>query len=473
MDQDDLFFGNTDLDRVRVQSLVDDALLGADDGELFLEHCTKETLSFDDGKLKTANFDTLQGFGLRAVAGEATGFAHSSELSESAMRRAATAIGAAKSGHDGNWADSPPRTNGALYTDDNPLQSIRFAEKMKLMAEINAYGRNLDPRVRQVTVDLLLQWQAIEIIRPGGEIIRDVRPLVRFEVGIVAGTGDLQEQSSYTVGGRKGFEHFCKPEIWQKNIKHACASAAQKLRAGPAPAGEMDVVIGPGWPGVLLHEAVGHGLEGDFNRKKTSAFSGLVGERVASPGVTIVDDGSIAHRRGSLTVDDEGTPTRETVLIEDGVLKGYMQDRLNARLMGVEPTGNGRRESYAHRPFPRMTNTIMRGGDHDPGEIIASVKDGIYTTNFGGGAVDITSGKFVFDCIEAFRIENGKVAEPVKGVMIAGNGPDALTKVKMLGNDFEMDTGRGRCHKEDQWITIGVGQPTVLMGGLTVGGTGG
>ena len=468
---DDLFFSASGLDRSRVESLVGEALHGAEDGELFLEYRQSEALAFDDGRLKTASFDTTQGFGLRCVAGESTGYAHASDLSEEAIRRAGAAVQAVKQGRSFSLAEGPKRTNIHLYTDENPLDARSFEEKVKLLADIDAYARAKDERVRQVSASLVGEWQAVEIMRPDGNVVRDIRPLVRLNVSIIAGQGDRQEAGSYGVGGRMGYEVYIDPMQWQAQVDEALRQALVNLESVPAPAGEMDVVLGPGWPGILLHEAIGHGLEGDFNRKKTSAFSGLLGQRVAAPGVTVVDDGTLADRRGSLTVDDEGTPTSRTVLIEDGILKGYMQDRLNARLMGMAATGNGRRESYAHQPMPRMTNTYMLSGRHEPGEILRSVKKGLYAVNFGGGQVDITSGKFVFTCTEAYLIENGRIGAPVKGATLIGNGPDVLTRVAMIGNDMRLDPGIGTCGKAGQGVPVGVGQPTLLVKGLTVGGT--
>jgi TldD protein len=468
---DDLFFARTGLDRDRVSGLVGDTLSGADDGELFMEFRQSEALGFDDGRLKTASFDTNQGFGLRCVAGESTGYAHASDLSEAALKRASEAVTAVKTGHTGVSAEGPARTNTHLYTDENPLGAQSFEEKVKLLAEIDAYARAKDARVQQVSASLAGEWQAVEIIRADGSSLRDVRPLVRLNVAIVAGDGDRQESGSFGVGGRMGYETFIDPMKWRAQVDEALRQALVNLESVPAPAGEMDVVLGPGWPGILLHEAIGHGLEGDFNRKKTSAFAGLLGSRVAAPGITVVDDGTLADRRGSLTIDDEGTPTSRTVLIEDGILKGYMQDRLNARLMGMAATGNGRRESYAHQPMPRMTNTYMLSGHHEPDEILSSVKKGLYAVSFGGGQVDITSGKFVFTCTEAYMIEDGRVTRPVKGATLIGNGPDVLTRVSMIGNDMKLDPGIGTCGKGGQGVPVGVGQPTLLVKGLTVGGT--
>jgi len=467
----DFFFAASELERARTEALVARALAGCDDGELFLEYRQSEALVFDDGRLKTASFDTSQGFGLRAVAGEATGYAHSSELSEAALERAAAAVGAVRAGHSGRLDAAPARTNRVLYDAGNPVGGMSFDDKVELIARIDAHARASDPRVRQVSVSLAGEWQAVELIRADGESRRDLRPLVRLNVSIVAGDGTRQENGSYGTGGRAGYDICLGGERWREVVDEALRQALVNLESVPAPAGEMEVVLGPGWPGILLHEAVGHGLVGDFNRKKTSAFSGLMGERVAAAGVTVVDDGTIAGRRGSLTIDDEGTPGSATTLIEDGVLVGYMQDRMNARLMGAKATGNGRRQSYAHQPMPRMTNTCMLAGEHDPEEIIASVKRGLYAVSFGGGQVDITSGKFVFTCTEAYLIEYGRIGAPVRGATLIGNGPDVLTRVAMIGNDMKLDPGIGTCGKQGQSVPVGVGQPTLRIDRLTVGGT--
>jgi TldD protein len=459
------------LDRTKVRQLVGRGLDGADDGELFLEYRQAEALTFDNGRLKQATYDTAQGFGLRAVKDEAVGYAHASDLSEGAIARAVEAVRAVKGGHSGTYADAPSRTNRKLYTDDNPLGAPTFDAKVKLLESIDAYARGKDARVRQVTANIGATWQVVEILRADGEIYRDIRPLVRLNVSVVAGDGDRQESGSYGFGGRESFQRFIAPDAWQGAVDEAVRQALINLDAVPAPAGEMDVVLGSGWPGVMLHEAVGHGLEGDFNRKKTSAFAGLMGQQVAAKGVTVVDDGTMQARRGSLSIDDEGTPTNRTILIEDGILVGYMQDRQNARLMGMKPTGNGRRESHAHVPMPRMTNTYMLAGKHDPKEIIASVKNGLFAVSFGGGQVDITSGKYVFQCTEAYRIENGKIGAPVKGAMLIGNGPTDLHRVTMIGNDFALDPGIGTCGKNGQGVPVGVGQPTLRMDKITVGGT--
>ena len=455
----------------RLRQMLADTLQGADDGELYLEQSESEALMFDNGRLKTASYNTDRGFGLRAVAGEASGYAHASELSEAAVARAASAVSAVKAGYSGTLADAPQGTNRKLYGDDNPLIEPAFADKAKLLQEIDAFVRAEDPRVRQVTASLVASWQQIEIMRADGRLAQDIRPLVRMNISVVVGEGDRQESGSYGIGGRKGFGEFIADDSWRFGAKEALRQALVNLEASPAPAGTFDIVLSSGWPGVMLHEAVGHGLEGDFNRKKTSAFAGLMGQQVAAKGVTVVDDGTIAERRGSLTIDDEGTPTNRTVLIEDGKLVGYMQDRQNARLMGMQATGNGRRESYAHQPMPRMTNTYMTSGDKTPEEIIASVKNGIYAVSFGGGQVDITSGKFVFGCTEAYMIENGKVTRPIKGAMLIGNGPDAMHRVSMIGNDMKLDTGIGMCGKSGQGVPVGVGQPHLRMDLMTVGGT--
>ncbi|MEE8189927.1 MAG: metalloprotease TldD [Kiloniellales bacterium] len=468
---DELFFIRAGLDQGRLETLVDEALRGADDGELFLEYCQSESLAFDDGRLKSASFDTSQGFGLRSVAGEAAGYAHASELSEEAIERAAETVRTVHAGRGGVMAGAPARTNRILYDDINPLGEADFEAKVKLLSDLDAYARGLDSRVRQVSASLAGSWQAVQILRPGGERAADVRPLVRLNVSVVVGEGERMESGSYGGGGRISYETLLDGAYWRAAVDEALRQALVNLGSVPAPAGEMPVVLGPGWPGILLHEAIGHGLEGDFNRKKTSAFAGLMGERIASPGVTVVDDGTLSDRRGSLTIDDEGTPGQCTTLIEDGVLTGYMQDRQNARLMGMAPTGNGRRQSYAHIPMPRMTNTYMLPGDKTPEEILASVGNGLYAVNFGGGQVDITSGKFVFTCTEAYLIEDGKQGPAVKGATLIGNGPDVLSRVSMVGNDMKLDSGIGTCGKEGQGVPVGVGQPTLLIDSLTVGGT--
>ena len=468
---DDIFFNRAGLDRPRTERLVAEALDGADDGELFLEYRQSESFAFDDGRLKSASFDTSQGFGLRAVAGETTGYAHAGELGADALKRAGETVRAVRRGHGGAMAAPPSRTNRSLYVEGNPLDGTPFDAKVSLLAEIDAYARAKEPRVRQVMASLLGEWQVVQIIRADGSSAVDVRPLVRLNVAVMVGAGERQETGSHGVGGRAAYDEYLTVERWQAQVDEALRQALVNLDSVATPAGEMPVVLGPGWPGILLHEAIGHGLEGDFNRKKTSAFSGLLGERVASPGVTVVDDGAIDNRRGSLTVDDEGTPTGRTVLIEDGILRGYLQDRMNARLMGMEPTGNGRRQNYAHAPMPRMTNTFMLDGADAPEEIIGRVKKGVYAKNFSGGQVDITSGKFVFSAAEAYLIEDGRTTAPLKGASLIGNGPDVLTRVAAIGNDFALDTGIGTCGKQGQGVPVGVGLPTLLVDPITVGGT--
>jgi TldD protein len=450
--------------------LTADALARADDGELYLQYRRSEAFGFDDGRLKTASYDSNAGFGLRAVSGEMTAFAHASELSEAAIKRAAETM-ALIDPAVGAKAAAPQGTNHRLYTDADPLDLVPFADKVNLCQTIDAAARARDPRVVQVSVGLSGSWSVVEIVRPDGFTATDVRPLVRLNIQIVAEANGRRETGSFGIGGRYLYESLFDEATWQRGIDEALAQALVNLESVAAPAGEMTVLLGPGWPGVLLHEAIGHGLEGDFNRKGTSAFSGRIGEQVAARGITIVDDGSIEGRRGSLSIDDEGTPTRETMLIEDGILKGYMQDRLNARLMGVPATGNGRRESYAHAPMPRMTNTFMKAGRDDPAELLSRVKKGIFAKSFGGGQVDIVSGKFVFSCTEAYRIEDGKLGAPIKGATLIGDGPTVLTKVTGVGKDFALDEGIGVCGKGGQSVPAGVGQPTLLVEGLTVGGT--
>jgi len=458
------------LDPDAARRLTAEALRGLDDGELYLQYTASESFGFDDGRLKMADFNTQAGFGLRGVSGETTAFAHANDLSESAIRRAAETM-AVLDPSRAPPAGPPRRTNATLYTDADPLSLIPFAKKVALCQEIDAAARARDPRVAQVSVALAGSWSVIDIVRADGFVAHDVRPLVRLNVQIVVEQNGRRETGYHGLGGRHLYDGMFEPATWNRAIDMALAQALVNLESVAAPAGEMIVVCGPGWPGVLLHEAIGHGLEGDFNRKGTSAFSGRIGERVAAPGVTVVDDGSLSGRRGSLSIDDEGTPTQCTTLIEDGILKGYIQDRLNARLMGVEPTGNGRRESFAHGPMPRMTNTFMLGGKDDPGEILGRVKNGIYAKSFGGGQVDITSGKFVFSCTEAYKIENGRLAAPIKGATLIGDGPTVLTRVAAIGNDMALDEGIGVCGKGGQTVPAGVGQPTLLIEGLTVGGT--
>ena len=458
------------LDPDEAVRLADRHLSGCDDGELYLQYSANEAFVFDDGRLRTADYHTSSGFGLRGVTGETTAFSHANEISAAAIDRAAATLKLLDRA-SGRIAPPPARTNQAMYGSDDPIGLIPFADKVALCQRIDAAARARDPRVVQVSVTLAAAWSVVDILRARGFVASDVRPLVRLGITIVVEQNGRRETGTHGLGGRYLYDSLFADEQWNDAIDQALAQALVNLESVAAPAGEMQVLLGPGWPGVLLHEAVGHGLEGDFNRKGTSAFSGRIGERVAAPGVTVIDDGAIDSRRGSLTIDDEGTPTSRTVLIEDGVLKGYIHDRLSARIMGAEPTGNGRRQSFAHSPMPRMTNTFMLGGKDDPAELLARMKDGIYAKNFGGGQVDITSGKFVFSCTEAYRVRGGKLAEPVKGATLIGDGPSVLKRVIGIGNNMALDEGVGTCGKAGQTVPAGVGQPTLLIDGLTVGGT--
>ena len=467
-----LFFDRTGLDENEVKALVADSLKGSDDGELYLEEKHSEMLVFDDGRMKSASYDNSTGFGLRAIAGEAHGYAHAGEISLDAIHRAAKTVETVTNGHSGTLDVAPSAgANRPLYTASNPLEATAFGDKVELLQEMDAYARQADSNVCQVSVSLGASWQAIRVIRPDGYQVADIRPLVRLGVSVVLEKDGRMESGSSGAGGRVMLDQWLDPSVWKAEVDEAIRVARVNLNSIPAPAGELEVVLGAGWPGVMLHEAVGHGLEGDFNRKGTSIFSGRVGEQVAARGVTVVDDGTMDDRRGSITIDDEGTPSARNVLIEDGILKGYMQDRQNARLMGVAPTGNGRRQSHAHVPMPRMTNTFMLNGEHSPEEILSTVKKGIYAVNFGGGQVDITSGKFVFSAAEAYMVENGKIGAPVKGATLIGNGPDAMGKITMIGDDLKLDNGIGTCGKAGQGVPVGVGQPTLKMGGITIGGT--
>ncbi|HVG48983.1 MAG TPA: metalloprotease TldD [Rubellimicrobium sp.] len=461
---DDLLDQEAALRRLR------EAVSGADDGELFLERRRAETLGFDDGRLKTASFDASEGFGLRAVRGETAGYAHSTTIDDAAIARAVATARLAVGTGGGTLAEPPPRTNRKLYGDDDPIEGAAFALKVETLREIDAFARALDARVVQVSASLSASLQEVAILRPEGDLVTDIRPMSRLNVSVIVEENGRREAGGHGSGGRHGLTGLIDRATWEAATQEALRIALVNLKAEAAPAGVMDVVLGPGWPGILLHEAVGHGLEGDFNRKGTSAFAGLMGQQVAARGVTVLDDGTIPDRRGSITVDDEGTPSGKNVLIEDGILVGYMQDRQNARLMGVKPTGNGRRESFAHIPMPRMTNTYMLAGDADPQAMVADLRDGIYAVGFGGGQVDITSGKFVFSCTEAYRVRNGQVQEPVKGATLIGDGATALKQIRAIGNDMALDPGIGNCGKQGQWVPVGVGQPSLLIGGLTVGG---
>jgi TldD protein len=461
----------THLDEGAALAILRQAVAGADDGELFLERRRSEALVFDDGRLKNASYDASEGFGLRAVRGEVAGYGHSTDISEGALKRAAETARLAVGGGGGSLAAAPAGTNRRLYGDADPMLDATFGVKVEVLREIDAFARALDRRVVQVSATVAASLQEVFILRPEGGLVSDIRPMSRLYVSVIVEENGRRETGGHGGGGRSGLKALLEPAHWQATAREALRIALVNLRAVPAPAGTMDVVVGPGWPGVLLHEAVGHGLEGDFNRKKTSAFAGLLGSRVAAPGVTVLDDGTIPDRRGSITVDDEGTPSGRNVLIEDGILVGYMQDRQNARLMGVKPTGNGRRESHAHLPMPRMTNTYMLGGRARPADILASLRDGIYAVGFSGGQVDITNGKFVFNCTEAYRVRNGVVGAPVKGATLIGDGATALQRIRAIGDDMALDPGIGNCGKAGQWVPVGVGQPTLMIGGLTVGGS--
>ena len=442
-----------------------------DYGDLYFQYHRGEAWSLEEGIVKAGSFNIEQGVGVRAISGEKTAFAYSDDISMPALVAAAEATRAiGDAGADGKVAVKAASQLPQLYRGDDPIASLEDAAKVKLLERVEAMARAEDSRVVQVMAHIAGSWEVVMVARSDGHMAADVRPLARVSVSVIMEENGRREQGSAGGGGRFDYAYFDDDRL-REYARAAVHQARVNLDADPAPAGTMTVVLGPGWPGILLHEAIGHGLEGDFNRKGSSAFSGRIGEQVAAKGVTVVDDGTIVDRRGSLTVDDEGNPTERTVLIEDGILVGYMQDTLNARLMGMKPTGNGRRESFAHLPLPRMTNTYMLAGDKDPQEIIASVEKGLYAVNFGGGQVDITSGKFVFSMSEAYLIENGKVTRPVKGATLIGNGPDALTRCSMIGNDMSLDPGVGTCGKDGQSVPVGVGQPTLRIDGLTVGGT--
>ena len=461
---------NKEFSKKETSLLIDKAISNYDDGELFVEEVVSENLLFDDNKIKNANYDEDKGFGLRVIKGDSVGFAHSSELTKKALHRALKSVENLEKGKNLN-SNKIPKTNKNLYTDENPIELVKFEKKVSLLSKINDYARSKDTRVKQVSITLAGNFQKIEVFRDNGQFFDDLRPLVRLNVNITLENSGMVENGSYGFGGRYTYDDFFNENIWKKAADMAYKQAIVRLSAIPAPAGEQTVILGPGWPGILLHEAIGHGLEGDFNRKKTSVFANLVGKQVASKQITIVDDGTLKNRRGSLTIDDEGTPTQNTVLIENGILKNFMQDRLNARLMNISPTGNGRRESYSSIPMPRMTNTYMLNGQYEHEELIESTKNGIYATQFSGGQVDITSGKFVFSASEAYLVKDGKIDRPIKGATLIGNGPDVLKRVSMVANNLEIDKGIGTCGKEGQSVPVGVGQPSLKVDNLTVGGT--
>ncbi|MCH1559902.1 MAG: metalloprotease TldD [Alphaproteobacteria bacterium] len=467
------FFNNSDISQQQAEQVVSETLNNCDDGELFLESSKSESLVLDDGKIKNTSFDSSLGFGFRAVQDDKTAFCHSNIISKKSLNDASqNLVSNMNNGSNKVQKQSnPKRTNVKLYEDKDPIENKPFKEKVELLKKIDDYVRQKNPNIKQVTASFFGEHQSVEIIKSDNQVYKDQRPLVRFNVSVMMERNGKKETGSYGTGGRMDYENYLGSDNWKIICDEAIRQAEVNLDSKPAPAGEMKVVLGPGWPGIILHEAIGHGLEGDFNRKKTSAFHNLVGQKIAHENVTIVDDGTIASRRGSLTIDDEGTPTSRNVLIENGILKNFMQDRMNAKLMKVEPTGNGRRESFEYAPMPRMTNTFMINGNHTQGEMIKSVDKGIYAVSFGGGQVDITNGKFVFSCTEAYEINNGKIGAPLKGVTLIGNGPDILTKVSMVGNDMKLDPGIGTCGKAGQWVPVGVGQPSILVDQITVGGT--
>lgn len=459
------------LESAKIQSKLDDVLRGADDGELYLEYSELESFEFADGTLKSADMTASRGFGLRTVCGDLVGFAHASQLSHDALSRATDAVRLAKMGASGQWDVSPDRTNARPYLEDNPVASSSVELKIATLKQIDDYARSADPRVQQVSVALSGAWSVIQILRAGGERYSDVRPQVQLNVNVTMAENGRTEMGGSSIGGRFDLTRLLAEDLWQEHVEEAIRIATVNLLSIPAPAGRQAVVLEAGWPGVMIHEAVGHGLEGDKVRKGQSVYVDKVGAQVAAKGVTVVDHGALDERRGSLSIDDEGTPARENVLIEDGVLKGYMHDRLSARLMGVRPTGNGRRQSYAHPILPRMTNTYMTSGQHTREDILSSVKEGVYAAKLGGGQVNTVNGDFVFQCTEAYLIRNGRIEEPIKGATLIGNGPEAMKNISMVGNNSALDQGGGTCGKEGQSVPVCVGQPTLRMEDMTVGGT--
>jgi len=465
------FFKDTDLTRQEADRLVSETLKNCDDGELFFESSKNESFVLDDNKIKNTSYDTSLGYGLRAVTDDVTAYSHSNEISKKSLTEASKSLLSNLKNKNGKISTSPQRSNSKMYSDVNPIEAKPFGEKVSILKKVDEYLRKKDSLIKQVSASISGEYQEIEIIKSDSQSFQDIRPLIRFNVTVMVEKNGRRETGSYGTGGRMNYDDYIANNDWKKVCDEAYRQAMINLESKEAPAGEMKVVLGPGWPGILLHEAIGHGLEGDFNRKKTSAFHNLMNQKVASEHVTIVDDGTISNRRGSITIDDEGTPSSNTVLIENGILKNYMQDRLNARLMKTTSTGNGRRESFECAPMPRMTNTFMLNGKHSQEDMIKSVDKGIFAVSFGGGQVDITNGKFVFSCTEAYEINNGKIGSPVKGATIIGNGPDILTKVSMVGNDMKLDPGIGTCGKNGQWVPVGVGQPSILVDEITVGGT--
>ncbi len=464
-------FKNTELDLNKAEKIVSETLSNYDDGELYLEDTKSESIVLDDNKIKSSNYTKDSGYGFRAVNGDVVAYSHSNEISEKSLINSSKNLKSTLKNNKGTYNSEIKKTNQKFYNDIDPVDEKNLSDKINILNEINKYSRSIDGTVKQVTANFLGERKNIEILRSGGELLQDSRPLVRINVSIMVEKNGRKETGVYGVGGRQSYDEFLKNDDWKKICDEAYRIANTNLDSKPSPAGEMKVVLGPGWPAILIHEAVGHGLEGDFNRKKTSVFHDLVGKKVASEGVTIIDDGTIDKRRGSLNIDDEGTPTEKTVLIENGILKNFMQDRLNARLMNTKSTGNGRRESYKHIVMPRMRNTIMLNGKNTQDEMINSVDKGIFAVSFGGGQVDITSGKFVFSCTEAYEIINGKIGSPIKGATLIGDGPSSLKEVLMVGNDMKLDPGIGTCGKAGQGVPVGVGQPSLLIDKMTVGGT--
>ena len=465
------FFDKSDLSRKDADKIVSDTLQNCDDGELYLEDTKSESILLDDNKIKSSSYSSDLGFGFRAITGEVVAYSHSNEISKDSLKKSSENLKSTLKSMKGTYNHDISRSNKKFYEDINPLEQKTLNSKLEVLNKVNEYLRKKDNSVKQVTTSFAGEQKSIEIIRSGGEVLTDVRPLIRFNVSVMLEKNGRKETGVYGIGGRQSYDEYLKNDNWKTVCEEAFRIASVNLESKPAPAGEMKVVLGPGWPAILIHEAIGHGLEGDFNRKKTSAFHDLMGQKVASEGVTIVDDGTIDNRRGSLTIDDEGTPTEKTVLIENGILKNFMQDRLNARLMNTKSTGSGRRENYRHVVLPRMRNTMMLSGNQTQEEMIKSVDKGIFAVSFGGGQVDITSGKFVFNCTEAYEIVNGKVGSPLKGATLIGDGPSSLKQVLMVGNDMKLDPGIGTCGKAGQGVPVGVGQPSMLIDNMTVGGT--
>ncbi len=465
------FFQNSDIDVNKAEKIVSDTLNKCDDGELYLEDSKSESILLDDNKIKSSNYTTDLGYGFRAITGDVVAYSHSNEISNKSLKSSSENLKSSHKSNIGSYNSDIKKTNQKFYSDVDPIETKSLSSKIELLNKINEYARSKDSSVKQVTASFLGEKKDIEILRSGGELLKDTRPLVRINVSVMVEKKGRKETGVYGIGGRQSYDDYLVNDNWKKVCDEAFRIASTNLESKPSPAGEMQVVLGPGWPAILIHEAVGHGLEGDFNRKKTSAFHDLVGKKVASDGVTIIDDGTIENRRGSLNIDDEGTPTEKTVLIENGILKNFMQDRMNARLMNTKSTGNGRRESYKHIVMPRMRNTIMLGGNNTQEEMIKSVNKGIFAVSFGGGQVDITSGKFVFNCTEAYEIINGKIGSPIKGATLIGDGPSSLKEVLVVGNDMMMDPGIGTCGKAGQGVPVGVGQPSLLINKMTVGGT--